>query len=74
MSYRTDDLRIQGTKEVIAPQDLHAEFPVSDAASATVHDARSAIHPCSVSACLRSAMAEPLRVPPYMIKLFLKLR
>jgi 3-deoxy-7-phosphoheptulonate synthase len=44
MPYPTDDLRIQDTKQVIAPADLHAEFPVSDASSTTVHDARGAIH------------------------------
>ena len=44
MHYQTDDLRIRDIKEVIAPQDLHAQFPISDAATATVHDARSAIH------------------------------
>jgi len=44
MHYETDDLRIRDIKEVIAPQNLHAEFPISDAAATTVHDARSAIH------------------------------
>ncbi len=35
-------------------------------------DARRAIHQCGVGAGLRVAMAEPRRVPPYMITLFLQ--
>ena len=40
----TDDLRIQGTTELIAPEALVAEVPLSDAAAATVSAARQAIH------------------------------
>ncbi len=42
--YRTDDLRIREMKEVIPPQVVHDELPLSDDAAATVHDARLAIH------------------------------
>ncbi|NEX18281.1 MAG: 3-deoxy-7-phosphoheptulonate synthase [Halochromatium sp.] len=43
MRYETDDLRIRAIKEVIAPKDLHAEFPITDAAAATVYETRQAI-------------------------------
>ncbi|WP_462321596.1 3-deoxy-7-phosphoheptulonate synthase [Halochromatium sp.] len=43
MRYETDDLRIRAIKEVIAPQDLHAQFPITDAAAATVYQTRQAI-------------------------------
>ena len=39
----TDDLRITGTTELISPQDLIAKLPVSDAAGATVLNARQAV-------------------------------
>jgi len=44
MKYKTDDLRISGLQEVIPPEELHREFPITDAASDTVHTARKAIH------------------------------
>ncbi|MCF8003839.1 3-deoxy-7-phosphoheptulonate synthase [Lamprobacter modestohalophilus] len=43
MRYETDDLRIRAIKQVIAPKDLHAEFPITEAAAATVHETRKAI-------------------------------
>jgi 3-deoxy-7-phosphoheptulonate synthase len=43
MRYQTDDLRIKEIREVIAPEQLHEALPITDAASATVHDARQAI-------------------------------
>ncbi len=42
--YNTDDLRICGTKEVIAPNQVHQELPLSDAAAKTTLLARNAIH------------------------------
>jgi len=42
--YKTDDLRITGIKEVIKPEQVHKEFPVSEAASRTVFDARADTH------------------------------
>ena len=42
--YNTDDLRICGTKEVIAPNQVHQELPLSDAAAKTTLQARNAIH------------------------------
>jgi 3-deoxy-7-phosphoheptulonate synthase len=44
MKHRTDDLRIRAITEVLAPQDLHAEFPVSEIASQTVYETRRQIH------------------------------
>lgn len=44
MHYKTDDVRISGIQEVSPPADLHAEFPIDDAASETVFHHRSAIH------------------------------
>lgn len=43
-SVTTDDLRIQETKELISPEELIGELPVSDAASDTVSIARRTIH------------------------------
>jgi 3-deoxy-7-phosphoheptulonate synthase len=43
MHYETDDLRIRAIKEVIAPQALHAQYPITEAAAATVHETRRAI-------------------------------
>jgi 3-deoxy-7-phosphoheptulonate synthase len=40
----TDDLRIKEIKELAPPAHLLREFPCDEAASATVFDARSAIH------------------------------
>ncbi len=44
MPYKTDDLRIREITEVATPAAVHAEHPISEAAAATVHDARHAIH------------------------------
>ncbi|RDH84429.1 MAG: 3-deoxy-7-phosphoheptulonate synthase [endosymbiont of Galathealinum brachiosum] len=44
MKYKTDDLRISGLQEVLPPEELHREYPLTDAASDTVHSARQAIH------------------------------
>jgi 3-deoxy-7-phosphoheptulonate synthase len=43
MFHATDDLRIKWTKVVLPPVFLEEELPVTDAASATVFDARKAI-------------------------------
>ncbi len=43
MRPETDDLRIREIKEVIAPKDLHREFPITDLAAETVFHARSEI-------------------------------
>jgi len=48
MLYATDDLRIKWTKVVLPPVFLEEEMPMTDAASATVFQARSAI--CDVLA------------------------
>jgi 3-deoxy-7-phosphoheptulonate synthase len=42
--HRTDDLRIREIKELAPPAHLIREFPCTEKASATVHDARQAIH------------------------------
>jgi 3-deoxy-7-phosphoheptulonate synthase len=42
--YITDDLRICGTKEVIAPQQVQAEMPISEAAARTTMLARQETH------------------------------
>jgi len=44
MKYKTDDLRISGLQEVLAPEELHREYPISDQASDTVYTTRQAIH------------------------------
>jgi len=44
MKYKTDDLRISGLQEVLAPEELHREYPITDQASDTVHTTRQAIH------------------------------
>jgi 3-deoxy-7-phosphoheptulonate synthase len=44
MKYRTDDLRISGLQEVIPPEELHREYPITDTASDTVHTTRQTIH------------------------------
>jgi len=44
MSYKTDDLRIREITEVATPASVHAEYPISEVAAETVHDARHAIH------------------------------
>ena len=42
--YQTDDLRIKGITEVRSPEELHQEFPITDAAAQTVYDTRQQIH------------------------------
>lgn len=42
--YQTDDLRITAMKEVIAPETLLNDFPITDTASETVALTRKAIH------------------------------
>ncbi len=44
MKYKTDDLRISGMQEVIPPEELHREYPLSEQASDTVYRTRQAIH------------------------------
>ena len=44
MKYQTDDLRIRAITEVSPPSRVHEEFPITEAAARTVHEARSAIH------------------------------
>lgn len=44
MKYRTDDLRIVEVKELSTPEAVHAEYPISEAASKTICAARNAIH------------------------------
>jgi len=44
MKYKTDDLRISGLQEVLPPEELHREYPITDQASDTVHTTRQAIH------------------------------
>lgn len=43
-NYKTDDLRIIGMQEVIAPDQCHAEMPITDAAAQTACTTREAIH------------------------------
>jgi 3-deoxy-7-phosphoheptulonate synthase len=42
--YMTDDLRIKEIKELSPPAHLLREFPCTDKASQTVHEARNAVH------------------------------
>ena len=44
MIFKTDDVRITGLKEVLAPKALHEEYPMDEHASETVYHARNAIH------------------------------
>ncbi len=44
MKYKTDDIRISGVQEVIAPEELLREYPLTDAASDTVYRTRQTIH------------------------------
>ncbi|OIO70303.1 MAG: 3-deoxy-7-phosphoheptulonate synthase [Zetaproteobacteria bacterium CG1_02_55_237] len=44
MTYETDDLRIIGVHEVVAPEQLHREHPITERASKTTFEARQAIH------------------------------
>lgn len=43
MMHATDDLRIVNIREVSSPQQLHEELPITEAAAATVFNARKAI-------------------------------
>ena len=43
MRYLTDDLRILSIQEVIPPEQLHTEYPISERASQTVYETRQAI-------------------------------
>jgi len=38
--YQTDDLRIKSITEVSAPQELHDQYPITEAAAQTVYDTR----------------------------------
>lgn len=42
--YRTENLRIREIKEVIPPQQLHDELPLTEAAARTTYETRQAIH------------------------------
>lgn len=42
--YRTENLRIREIKEVIPPQQLHDELPLTDEAASTTYETRRAIH------------------------------
>jgi len=44
VSIRTDDLRIRGIRELITPEELTREYPLTEQVSATVADARSSLH------------------------------
>ncbi len=44
MKYNTDDIRISGMSEIAAPEQVHAEHQITDAAARTTHDTRVAIH------------------------------
>jgi 3-deoxy-7-phosphoheptulonate synthase len=44
MAYETDDLRIKEIREVVAPNTVHDECPITEAGSKTVYEAREAIH------------------------------
>jgi len=43
MTYKTDDLRIVGVAEVIPPEQLHREHPVTERAAKTTYETRHAI-------------------------------
>ncbi len=44
MNYQTDDLRIEGITEVIAPEKLRGELPVTEKSAECVYMARTAVH------------------------------
>ncbi|VAW62357.1 2-keto-3-deoxy-D-arabino-heptulosonate-7-phosphate synthase I alpha [hydrothermal vent metagenome] len=44
MKYKTDNLRISAEQQVLTPEELHREYPITDAASATVCATRQSIH------------------------------
>ncbi|NOX50977.1 MAG: 3-deoxy-7-phosphoheptulonate synthase, partial [Gammaproteobacteria bacterium] len=43
MQYQTDDVRITGMQEVIAPQELMSKLPITSDASALIFTTRQAI-------------------------------
>ena len=44
MKYKTDDVRITAMTEVISPEQLHKDCPISEVASKVIFDTRTAIH------------------------------
>jgi 3-deoxy-7-phosphoheptulonate synthase len=44
MTERTDDLRIKEIKELLSPDQIRAEFPLTDAAAQVTYETRRAIH------------------------------
>ncbi|MDQ6962972.1 MAG: 3-deoxy-7-phosphoheptulonate synthase AroG [Mariprofundaceae bacterium] len=44
MSYQTDDVRILGMKDVLSPEKLHTDVPMTEAAAKTCFEARQAVH------------------------------
>ncbi|GIX21767.1 MAG: phospho-2-dehydro-3-deoxyheptonate aldolase [Gammaproteobacteria bacterium] len=44
MKYNTDNLRIKEIRELSTPAEVHAEYPISERATETVHAAREAVH------------------------------
>jgi 3-deoxy-7-phosphoheptulonate synthase len=44
MKYQTEDVRILEMREVLAPEQLYREYPITDEASKTVFDTRNSIH------------------------------
>jgi 3-deoxy-7-phosphoheptulonate synthase len=44
LTERTDDLRIKEIKELLAPDQIRREFPLTDKAAQTTYEARRAIH------------------------------
>jgi 3-deoxy-7-phosphoheptulonate synthase len=44
MKYQTDDLRIIGIHELTPPVELHREYPLTEAATETVYNARQTAH------------------------------
>ncbi|MGH7769957.1 MAG: 3-deoxy-7-phosphoheptulonate synthase AroG, partial [Candidatus Binatia bacterium] len=44
MKYRTDDLRIKEIKELLTPDHLLGEFPLTEKSAQTVYETRQAIH------------------------------
>lgn len=43
MKYQTDDLRINAVKEVVAPEELHRKYAITEAAAKTVFHGRHAV-------------------------------
>ena len=43
-NYNTDDLRISGMTQVIAPVEVHTEMPITNQAAQTIFNTRQAIH------------------------------